>query len=753
VKKTSQPPLHSRLRDARQEQGWSQKQLADRIGTTHVNISRWEHGSHFPTPYFRQLLCEVFDKTLAELGLVPPPTKPPIPRIWTVPLTRNPFFTGREPLLALLHERLSTSRMAALIQPQALYGLGGIGKTQTAAEYTFRYGDEYTHVFWTHAATRETLTADFVKLAQLLNLPEKESQNLAQLISAVKGWLANNHGWLLISDNADELSLAQEFLPANHSGFVLFTTRDQAAGRIAAGIEVEQLNQQESILLLLRCSKRLGRDVDLRQVEAEDSAIAERIVEEMDGLPLAIVQAGSYIEESGCSLTDYLRLYKAHRKVLLARRSRFALDYPNSVATTWSISFRRVEQQNNDAAHILSLCAFLAPDAIPEELLMQGIAQMDADSTTDASDPFRLNQALEVLRRHSLVRRDLSTHTLSIHRLVQTVLKDNMDQDTQRVWAERAIQAVNAAFPNVGSDEGQHQQYYLPHIQECSALISQYHLDSQEAANLLFRAGDFLYFHGFYAQSQSFHQQGLAIREQIFGSEHPDVAESLNRLAILASTQGDYERAERFYQQALAIREKTLGPQHPSTAESLNNLSVLYRTQGKYEQAEPLLLQALNIHEQSLGAEHPKTLTLVINLSKLYQEQRKYEQAEQLLCQALETAELVLGPEHPLVAHNLRMQARIAFEQGQHERAEFLWSRSLAILEKTLGSEHPAAAERLRDLAELYVALGRYSDARDFCQRALSIYEKRFGPEHLVTIAAHEYLNRIMSKITGEQDD
>ena len=259
-------------------------------------------------------------------------------------------------------------------------------------------------------------------------------------------------------------------------------------------------------------------------------------------MPLALVQAGAYVEETGCSLADYLRLYATHRKDLLARRSRLLLDYPETVATTWSLSFQQVEQQSPAAADMLRLCAFLAPDAIPEELLTRGAAELGAVPGAAAADPFKLNEALEVLRRYSLVRRDASTHMLSIHRLVQTVLKESMDQETQRAWAERTVRAVNAAFPEddygAGKNRQYYLQYYLPHVQECATLITQYQLHFPEAAQLLYQAGAFLYFHGFYPQSQSLHQQALAIREQVFGSEHPAVAESLNALAMLARNPG-----------------------------------------------------------------------------------------------------------------------------------------------------------------------------------------------------------------------
>jgi tetratricopeptide (TPR) repeat protein/transcriptional regulator with XRE-family HTH domain len=759
VKNDRKYPSNLRLHDAREERGWSQPELAEKIGTTFVNISRWENGLTFPSTYFRKQLCEVFGKTLAELGLIPPSQAEsdqvlpsPVSRIENVPITRNPFFTGRAQLLALLHERLSTARTAMLTQPQALYGLGGIGKTQTAAEYTFRYGDEYAHVFWVRAVTRETLVADLVMLAELLALPEKGEQDQQKIVAVVKRWLAAHEDWLLILDNADDLLLAREFLPTNHKGYILYTTRAQAAGAIAASVEVEKLNVQEGSLLLLRWTKRLDIDTSLDDAQTEDRAAAERIVMEMDGLPLALVQAGAYIEETGCSLSDYLSLYAAHRKDLLGRRGRLFLDYPETVATTWSLSFQQVEQESPVAADVLRLCAFLAADVIPEYLLIRGAAESGGVLGATVADAFKLNDALEVLRRYSLVRRDSNTHMLSIHRLVQIVQKESMDQETQRAWAERTVRVVNAAFPEATYGTGARYQYYLPHAQECATLITQYHLHFPEAARLLYEAGMFLYVHGFYPQSQALHQQALAIREQVLGSDHQATAESLNILGMLARIYDNYEQAERYHRQALASREKIFGSDHPVTAESLNNLGVLYRRQGKYDQAEPLLQQALRMREKTLGLEHSDTLNSFVNLATLYSKQRKYEQAEPLLQQALATSTRVLEPEHPLIAQNLNLLARLYYEQGNNEQAEALWMQSLAIIEKSLGPEHSVTAERLNDLAELYVDQGRYTQAQSFCQKALTICEKTFGPEHPDTVAVRKHLTKILNKKEAAED-
>lgn len=755
MKNNKKPPLNSRLREARDNCGWSQQELADKVGTNFVNISRWENGSHFPTPHFRQKLCEIFGKTPVELGLLPPATLGA--GIQNIPITHNPYFTGREPLLSLLHERLSTARTAALTQPQALFGLGGIGKTQSAAEYAFRYGNEYTHVFWVRAATRETLVADFVILAELLALSEKDEQDRQQVINAVKRWLAAHEGWLLILDNADDLPLAQEFLPTRHKGYLLFTTRAQAVGSLAAPVEVEKLNLQDGTLLLLHWTKRLDKAAPLDDAQPAERVAAEGIVREMDGLPLALVQAGAYMEETGCSLEDYLPLYTTHYKELLARHSHFLLDYPKTVATTWSISFVEIERQSPTAAYVLRLCAFLAPDAIPEELLTHRTAATETDVEAETLDSYKLNEALEVLRRYSLVRRNANTHILTIHRLVQTVLKSTMDQQTQRIWAERTVRIVNAAFPEADDGAGKKQQhflqYYVPHVQECAMLITQHQLSFPEAGRLLQQTGAFLHFHGLYSQSQSLYQQALAIRKQVFGPEHPAVAESLNSLALLSRFQGDYEQAEKLHQRALTIREKTLDPNHDAIAQSLNNLGVLYRTQGKYEQAEPLLQRAFILSDQSLGSEHPATLLYLINLAKLYIEQRKYEQAEPLAKQALATSTRALEPEHHIIAQSLNLVALLSYEQRNYEQAETLWKQALAIVEKTFGPEHPSTAERLNNLAILYVVQGRLTQAESLCRRALSICEHALGSEHPDTITYRQHLSSIMSKKEEEQGD
>ncbi|MBD2497806.1 tetratricopeptide repeat protein [Nostoc sp. FACHB-280] len=239
-----------------------------------------------------------------------------------------------------------------------------------------------------------------------------------------------------------------------------------------------------------------------------------------------------------------------------------------------------------------------------------------------------------------------------------------------------------------------------------------------------------LYQEGNYSSTIPLAERALAIREKVLGKEHPNVAISLNSLALLYYTQGKYEQAEPLYQRALAIREKVLGKEHPDVANSLNNLATLYNSQGKYKQAEPLYLRALAINEKVLGKEHPTVANSLNNLATLYNSQGKYKQAEPLYLRALAIREKVLGKEHPSVATSLNNLALLYYVQGKYKQAEPLYLRALAINEKVLGKEHPTVANSLNNLATLYHAQGKYKQAEALYLRALDINEKVLGKEH-----------------------
>src|SRR5450755_2601649 len=611
-------------------------------------------------------------RAIADLTLLPASTAhKALPPIWNIPYPRNTFFLGRDELLERLHVQLQAGQTTALSQsPQAISGLGGIGKTQLAIEYAYRYAHDYEAVLWTRAETREELIASYSTLAALLKLPEQHAGDQEITIEAVKRWLQTHQKWLLILDNADDLELLPPFLPPIPGGHILLTTRAYDMRRLATRLEVETLPTEQGALLLLRRAGLLLADGTLEQATEDERRLARALTTELGGLPLALDQAGAYLEATGMSLDDYQRIYQTHRKTLLNERRSLVEDHPAPVATTWSLSFERIEEKNPAAADLLRLGAYLAPDAIPETIVTEGAEHLGDQLAPVAVDAFLFAQAIEALRAYSLLTRDPRTKTLSVHRLVQAVTQDSLPAEAAQQWKQRAVLAVCAARPDA-SDVQQWPacERWLPHALLCADWIEQEQISSPEVVLLLNYAGYYLKQRGRYREVEPLYQRGLAIDTEVYGPEHPDVATALNNLASLYHDQGKYELAEPLLQRALAIYEQQLGALHPDTATSLNNLASLYRAQGKYAEAEPLCQRALAIFRQQLGPHHPFIATSLNNLALLYYAQGKYEQAEPLLQRALAILEQTLGDEHPNTQAGRRNYAALLRAMGREEEA------------------------------------------------------------------------------------
>ena len=685
----------------------------------------------------RESVERSFSISLTQVSQLPPTASPPQHRqaeppqsAWNVPYPRNPFFTGREDLLKQLHSHLAQTTIAALTQPPAITGLGGIGKTQIVLEYAHRYRDEYNYVLWVNATGQETLIEGFVSIARLIGLPVKDEQDQRIIVEATKQWLATSEHWLLILDNADDLEVASDFLPTTGKGHLLLTSRAGATGSMAQNFPVEKMNEHEGAFFLLRRAKILTTaDASLTQVSRTDQILATDIVKELDGFPLALDQAGAYIEETPSTLDTYLKSYRRRHLELLGERGSDRYHHV-PVAATWSLNFEQVKRLDPAAADLLRFLTFLAPDAIPEDLIVAGASELGPQFEMMATDETRLDQPIKTLSHFSLVQRNLDQHLLVIHRLVQTILKARMAEETRCQWAERTVRALDQAFPSVEATTWPQCEQYLPHAQRGIMLIETYSFAFTEAAHLLNQVAHYLYERAQYKEAEPLYQCALAINEQVIGENHPDTAGVLNNLAVLYRHQGRYEEAEPLYQRALTIYEQVLGSNHPDTATSLQNLAGLYDDQGRYEEAEPLYQRALAIYEQLSDSNHLDMASTLNNLALLYNHQGKYADSESFSQRALAIREQELGHNHPNVAISLNNLAGLYYEQGKYAEAEPLYQRALAINEQLMGENHSDTANTLNNLGLFYYSQGKHEQAESFYQRALAINEQILGPNH-----------------------
>lgn len=700
--------------------------------------------------------------------------------VWNIPYPRNPFFTGRENVLTQLADAFKTGQATAL--SQVISGLGGIGKTQIAVEFAYQHRNEYQFVLWTLADTHESLVSGYVAIARLLNLPEKDQRDQSITVEAVLRWLTTHTGWLLILDNADDLALVYELLPPDLGGHLLLTTRAQATGTRAHRIEVDIMPQEVGALFLLRRAKLLALNILPEDANATDVAIAREITNELGGLPLALDQAGAYIEEAQCSLADYQSLYHTQRAKMLKERGNFVGYYPESVTTTWSLSFTKIKRQSPAAADLLRFSAFLAPDAIPEELLIQGAAFLGPVLEPVVTDPHLLNHVVKVLLGYSLIYRDLRRKTFSIHRLVQAVLKDKMSKQERKLWSERTVQAVQKAFPLVSYTSLIQCERFLSHALSCADLIERENMTFIRAGRLLHQVGVYLVVQARYKEAETLSQHAVKIYEQHFAPNHINLAMILTNLAVIYCFRGKADKElEPIVERALEICEQHLtltvqvldifcncawirhrqgrdieaevllrralkiGEQRREAdlAAILYNLAEYHYDRMEYVKAKEFLQRSLKMHEQEYNQMHPKTPAILTSLARIYSEQGKDSEAQRLYQDSIKATEQQFGPNHPNLVRTLSGLAQLYKDQGIYLEAEKHLLRALAICIEHLESNHSDTLVILKNLAFYYCFQGKHAEAEEIVSNTLKAYENQFGLNHFKTASILNILGEL----------
>ncbi|KAL8741432.1 MAG: hypothetical protein Q9190_005965 [Brigantiaea leucoxantha] len=315
----------------------------------------------------------------------------------------------------------------------ALCGMGGIGKTDLAAEYAYSRRHRYGAIFWLEAAGVSQLASDFGRISVQLGLESpNEAKDLEASIEIAKAWLTKprstedgeNDSWLLIFDNADNLDIITNYIPHNGSGSILVTSRDPFAkeqySSNGTGIDLEPLPMNESATLL---RKLVTRSEVAKNADEQDASID--LAKQLDGLPLAMTQIAGFIRRRRLLIREFANLYATDaRYAEMHHVSNLVQDhrYGHTLATAYN--FRDLK---TPAWRLLQLLAFMNADRIREDIFFNHELANDQDSTSWTASTFE-NARYELLAS-SIIKRNIDKKELWIHRVIQTEVRTSIDTD------------------------------------------------------------------------------------------------------------------------------------------------------------------------------------------------------------------------------------------------------------------------------------------------------------------------------------
>ena len=505
---------------------------------------------------------------------------------------------------------------------------------------------------------------------------------------------------LLVFDNAGDPADVAPWLPGG-GGHVLITTRERGWAEIAAPVEVDVLARAESVAILE------GRVTGL------DAADADRLAAVLGDLPLAIAQAAGFMADTGMAADEFLRLLRTRAGQLLAQGA--PVSYPRSLAAATGMTADRLARQDPAAADLASLCAFLAPEPVPEDLFTGAVSVLPGELGRRAADPLAWRQTLAQVTRQSLARID--HRGLQMHRLTQAILRDRLtpaQAAVTRTCTEAILAASNPGDPPNPATWPRWVRL-MPHVLAADLAATDnpaLRELTRHACWYLLERGDARTAHDLIS---GLHQQW---RDRL-GEDHEHALTAAHYLAWALLELGRYAESRDVNQDTLDRRRRILGEDHPDTLNSAHNLAIGLRKLGEVQAAHDLDQDTLNRQRRVVGHDHPSTLRSATILAHDLRELGEVQAARDLDQDTLDRRHRVLGQDHPDTlnsAHNLAIDLR---ELGEVRAARDLDQDTLDRRHRVLGQDHPDTLNSAHNLAIDLRELGEVQAARDLDQDTL----------------------------------
>ncbi|GAA3961248.1 FxSxx-COOH system tetratricopeptide repeat protein [Actinoplanes auranticolor] len=649
-----------------------------------------------------------------------------LPPHFQVALTRNPRFSGRGGVIENIRDRLLSGEPSGA--RLALIGLPGVGKTQTALEYVYRFAASYDGVWWISATQPGRVRAALAEVAARLGLPGGNVED--QVAAALEAFrrAVPVRRWLVVLDNADAPADLEGLIPSG-PGHVLVTSRNPQWTNELDAVDVAVFERDESLELLGRRVRHLA------------PADADELAGRLGDLPLALEQAGGWLSSTAMAVSDYLELLD--RSTVEAMGESAPAAYSQTVASTVGVAYDRLAQTSPAATRLIELLAFMAPEVVPYRMISnKQLTALLVPIDQRMYDPARHGSLIQDIGRLGLARVDAGTNEgnpdpgrrgIVVHRLTQDIVRSRLSP-AEQADRRQEIQSVLAEADRGNPDSVENRAAYeaiRPHLEPSGALTS----DSPETRQLIMDMTRYLYMRGDYEGCRELAERALEKWVARFGLDDVWVLRLKRTLALVLREQGHEAEAYDMNADSLKRLSRTLGDDDPYTLATAMSHGADLRARGEYEKAVLLDERTLKGFREVYGDDHTETLSAANNLAVSLRFVGNFQEAARRDRDTLRRRREVIGPRHLYALNSQENLGADLVELGDLVPARNMLEEAYEVTRRDHGEDH---FRSLRIACTYSVSLRRLNEvtkAAEVIDDAVRRAEAVLGHRHRVTLS------------------